>query len=240
MNDIDIHTLVGAYALNALDDIERAAFTRHLAECDSCSAEVVELQETAARLAAASALAPSARLRANVLDQVSRTRQLAPLASSRPSVSAQRRPRRWLAAVAAGVLIAAGAGGVTYAIQDHRVRVAQAQASESQQIQQVLAAPDAKVTASGIDGGNVVVVSSTALDKSVVVVKSLPSPGLKAYQLWMAFGGAPRSIGVLPAGEQNTIRLIPNTAGATAFMISEETAGGSATPTTVVGALKMG
>jgi anti-sigma factor RsiW len=47
----DIHALVGAYALDAVDDLERAAFDRHLRGCGACQAEVTELQETAARLA---------------------------------------------------------------------------------------------------------------------------------------------------------------------------------------------
>jgi len=239
MTNVDIHTLAGAYALDALDDIERAAFTRHMADCESCTTEVAELRETTTRLAAASAVTPPARLRAQVLEQVSRTRQLSPPVPAPRATATASRSRRWLAAAAAGVLIAAGAAGATYAIQDHRVRVAQSQASESEQIKQVLGASDAKVASGQIDGGNVVVVTSSALDKSVVVVKSLPTPGSQAYQLWMAFGGEARSIGVLPAGASSTIRLIPDTNGASAFMISREPPGGSATPTTVVGQLTM-
>jgi anti-sigma-K factor RskA len=239
MNNVDIHTLAGAYALDALDDIERAAFTRHMADCESCTTEVAELRETTTRLAAASAVTPPARLRAQVLEQVSRTRQLSPPVPAPRATATASRSRRWLAAAAAGVLIAAGAAGATYAIQDHRVRVAQSQASESEQIKQVLGASDAKVASGQIDGGNVVVVTSSALDKSVVVVKSLPTPGSQAYQLWMAFGGEARSIGVLPAGASSAIRLIPDTNGASAFMISREPPGGSATPTTVVGQLTM-
>ena len=47
----DIHALSGAYAVDALDDIERAGFERHLAECADCRAEVASLRETAALLA---------------------------------------------------------------------------------------------------------------------------------------------------------------------------------------------
>ena len=36
----DIHALSGAYAVDALDDIERAHFERHLRDCDTCRAEV--------------------------------------------------------------------------------------------------------------------------------------------------------------------------------------------------------
>jgi len=145
--------------------------------------------------------------------------------------------RRWMAAVAAGTLIAAGASAATYAIQDHRVTTAQAEASQSQQIAQVLAAADARIVVGDIDGGQVVVISSATLAKSVVSVTHLPPPGPMAYQLWMAFGGAPRSIGVLPAGADSTIRLVPDTTGATSLTISKEPAGGSATQTIVVGSL---
>ena len=49
---IEVHTLSGAYALDALTEIERAGFARHLAECAVCATEVAEFRETAARLGA--------------------------------------------------------------------------------------------------------------------------------------------------------------------------------------------
>ena len=51
----DIHTLSGAYALDALLDLERAEFERHLSACDACRAEVASLREAASHLAEASA-----------------------------------------------------------------------------------------------------------------------------------------------------------------------------------------
>ena len=36
----DIHALSGAYAVDAVDDLERAMFERHLAQCGTCRAEV--------------------------------------------------------------------------------------------------------------------------------------------------------------------------------------------------------
>ena len=39
----DIHALSGAYAVDAVDDIERAEFERHLATCADCREEVAEL-----------------------------------------------------------------------------------------------------------------------------------------------------------------------------------------------------
>ena len=54
----DIHALSGAYAIDALDDIERAQFERHLAECAECRAEVGSLREAGGLLAEAVATAP--------------------------------------------------------------------------------------------------------------------------------------------------------------------------------------
>ena len=51
MND-DIHSLVGAYAVDALDDAERARFEEHLATCAECRAEVASLRGAAASVAA--------------------------------------------------------------------------------------------------------------------------------------------------------------------------------------------
>ncbi len=44
MIDDRLHDLVGAYALGALDAADRAAFERHLAECQACAGEVRSLQ----------------------------------------------------------------------------------------------------------------------------------------------------------------------------------------------------
>ena len=56
----EVHNLTGAYALDALDDIERARFEQHLATCEDCRAEVAELRETAALLAETTAVTPPA------------------------------------------------------------------------------------------------------------------------------------------------------------------------------------
>jgi len=50
MTTADIHALVGAYALDAVDDVERAAFDRHLAECDPCLRYLRQMRATGAAL----------------------------------------------------------------------------------------------------------------------------------------------------------------------------------------------
>ena len=120
MNASDLHHLSGAYALDALDAEEREAFEAHFPSCEICRREVEQFQATAAMLAAATEAEPPADLRARVLADVSRTRQVSPLVPEpgRPGWAATEgpgdelagrrrlRPQRWLAAVAAVVLVA--------------------------------------------------------------------------------------------------------------------------------------
>jgi len=74
----ELHTLTGAYALDALDSAERDRFTRHLPRCPLCENEVRGLQETAARLGVAVAAVPPGYLRARVLTAAANIRQLPP------------------------------------------------------------------------------------------------------------------------------------------------------------------
>jgi len=81
MND-DIHALSGAYAVDALDDVERARFERHLSGCSACQAEVASLREAAGQLTAITELDPPPTLRASVMADISRIRPLPPMAGS--------------------------------------------------------------------------------------------------------------------------------------------------------------
>lgn len=234
---VDIHTLAGAYALNALDDVERAAFARHMSECEACAEEVAEFMETTGRLADLSAAPPPQRLRADVLAEIAGTRQLSPGHAGR--VSSPSRSKRWLSAAAAGVVIAAGAAAGTYAIQDHRVRVAQSQAAETTEIRRVLSSPDAQIANQNFAGGKLIVVTSSSLNEGVVVLQALRSPGDRAYQLWMMYPDHNRSVGVLSAGAVAGTELVTGIDGANALGISTEPPGGSAQPSNLVDKLDM-
>ena len=75
----DIHALSGAYAVDALDDVERARFERHLAGCSACQAEVESLVAAASELSVPTETAPPPSLRAKVLVDISTVRPLPPL-----------------------------------------------------------------------------------------------------------------------------------------------------------------
>src|SRR3954447_26789322 len=115
----DVHTLSGAYALDALTPEEAEEFAQHLARCESCRVEVREIEEAAARMGAAEAKVPPPELKPRVLAAIDRTPQLRPRTAeqgtaARSSVPSRRTggPRRWLtwvgSAAAAVVLIGIG------------------------------------------------------------------------------------------------------------------------------------
>ncbi|MFC8502682.1 anti-sigma factor domain-containing protein [Pedococcus sp. NPDC057267] len=84
----DIHGLVGAYAVEAVDDSERAAFEAHLAECPECRAEVSSLREAAAQLGVLAATAPPSGMRDAVLARIATVRPLPPLGADPHSAPA--------------------------------------------------------------------------------------------------------------------------------------------------------
>ena len=63
MSNDDIHGLSGAYAVDAVDDVERAGFEAHLAECSQCETEVASLRAAATQLSSITLSAPPPSLR---------------------------------------------------------------------------------------------------------------------------------------------------------------------------------
>ena len=66
-NPSDVHTLSGAYALDALEAEEAALFREHLATCAACTEEVRELRAAAASMGEAEATPAPTQLRDRVL-----------------------------------------------------------------------------------------------------------------------------------------------------------------------------
>ena len=73
----ELHLLTGAYALNALDESERAAVQNYLAQSEEARTEVTELSNTAMMLGFASPpVTPSPEFKANLMALISATPQL--------------------------------------------------------------------------------------------------------------------------------------------------------------------
>jgi anti-sigma-K factor RskA len=230
----DVHTLAGAYALDAVNDLERAAFHRHLVECETCGLEVAELRETVARLSDATWTEPPPALRGTVLAEIARTPQVRP-GRLRPTRTVPVSWRRWTAtAVAAGIL-AAAAGTAGYVVQEQRLREAREQVAAAQEhaarIETVLAAPDAQVTRDQVPGsGTVTVVGSRMLGEAVVMLDDLPALSEdEAYQLWLGEDGTLIPAGVMPPGQGSASALLTELGDADRIGVSREPAGGSPT-----------
>ena len=85
--------LSGAYALNALEARERAAFEAHLESSEEARIEAAELSDTAVALGLATApVQPSAALKASLMAKLSSTPQLAPLAGPASTPAADAAP----------------------------------------------------------------------------------------------------------------------------------------------------
>ncbi|MEU0546206.1 anti-sigma factor [Micromonospora sp. NPDC005979] len=238
----DVHTLAGAYVLDAVDDVERAAFERHLAECEPCRVEVAELRETVVRLADDTVIeSPPPGLRERTLAQAARTPQLRVNVAG---ASGRRQAGRWrqlTVAAAAAVLVAGGASAVTWTVSNDRISDEQASSEQARQIAAVLDAPDARVFERSLQpGGAATVVVSRDRDRGVVLLRDLPAPGPgRIYELWLIRGSEPRKVGQLAEGDRASTTVIGPVGEAGTFGVSNEPVGGSATPTRIVGTVAL-
>jgi anti-sigma-K factor RskA len=250
MNLADIHTLAGAYALDALTEFERAAFSRHMDGCEACALEVAELQEAATRLTDPTWSVPPPRLRDAVLAEIARTPQsrVGRREDTRSPSAETTRWRRWTAAAVAAGIIAVGASVATWTVSrqavDRSNRALAAEQARSRQLADLLAEPDARVhTAPVRNGGTLTVVTSTTRNSGMAVLSGLPDPGQdKLYELWFLHGNAATPAGQLAAGQRDGARPVTGLDGATGFAVSVENAPEGArtpTPDQIVGQLSL-
>lgn len=250
----EVHTLAGPYALNALAPRDRQRFERHLRSCEACAQEVRGLQETAARLAAATAAEPASGLRERVLAEVARTRQLPPVPDGPGArwagrwrgagISWPRAVRRrvaaaqlgWarpaLTALAALCLIAAVVLGVTTVVTQHRLNQAQAR---EHMLAAVLTAPDAKMMSAPVTGGGTATVVMSHREQALAFSSAgLPRlPAGKAYQLWLMGPPRVRSAAMLPRATHGMTSPVIATGlrSGDTVELTVEPSGGAAHPT---------
>lgn len=225
----DIHALSGAFAIDALDDIERAQFARHLSQCPECSAEVESLREAAALLPATVATAPSDALRARILTEIATFRPLPPLTAT-PIARSGRRFRP-VALVAAAAAVIALAGGVAV-VQPWADETSQLPAA-ADQIDQVLQAADAETYTKELrNGATVTITRSASRHQAVLETSGLANlPSDQVYEMWFAH----HDRGMVPAGlmesADGTFLMTGDAADAIGAGITVERAGGSEEPT---------
>jgi len=223
----EIHALSGAYAVDALDDLERARFEEHLAACADCQAEVTSLQDATLLLSQLSETAPPESLRAKVLADITTVRPLPPVVARLE----RSRPRRWRNLVAAAAVLGVLGGGAI-AVQ----QVVQDDSSQLPPVSRVLTAADVEhVNLDFRSGASATVYRSASEGKAVLVARKMqPAPSGRVYQLWLQDArGTMISAGLMHGGAENSTVLLQGDANdATGVGITIEPEGGSTEPTT--------
>lgn len=233
--DADLHTLTGAYAADALDDLERAAFERHLATCPDCREEVRGLRETVVRLADGVAAPMPARARERVLAQIAVTPQVPRRVSASASRGGSRRPRTWLAAAAVVLAVAAGSGTVAWQQYGELQRDAEQARFVAARVAEVVGDPRAtRVTGPLASGGTATLVVSGS--NAVLLTSGVGGlPEDRNYQLWFVRPGSVTSAGLGPAGPDaggSWARVVDGVRPGDTIALSVEPRGGSQQPTT--------
>lgn len=224
----DVHALSGAYAVDALDDLERARFERHLSECPDCQDEVASLREASALLAETVSVAPPASLRAKVLADITTVRPLAPLVAD-PEQAPRRRWLQGLVAAAAAVTVLGAGGVIVDQLNNDPTSQAELTAPE-----RVIRSDDARrIVQQFDDGSKATVVISDKLRQAVVVTEGMaPPPPGKVYELWYQQPGKGMvPAGLMPNDPDATVLLDGDARSAVAIGITVEPEGGSPTGT---------
>ncbi len=258
----DLHTLTGAYAVDATSKEERTLFEAHLGACDACRQEVTELQATACRLGVLAAEAPPSALRARVLAEIDQVRQEPPptrrdgwhpgrnepavrrsgpgdpdtFVHDRPGTEDSRRHHPWWD----GLLAPAAAIVAVLVVGLSLVATSADDADEvevtSARALEVLASPDADtITVDGPDGSFARVVVSGARGEAVFLADGMePAPHEHTYELWLIDGPTATPAGLFDVDERGSVtRVITgDLEQAAAIGVTVEPEGGSPEPTT--------
>lgn len=227
-HDDQIAELLGAYALDAVDDDERIEVQRHLAGCARCRAEVHEHRETAALLAHRGGDAPEGVWQrvADSLEEPPPRLRLAPVDGAPTKPAPARLPTSIKLAAAAAAAVIAVLGAQVYQQHDRieDLRVAY-QDPLSPQFEAALDDPASDLfTLASADGA--LELRGAITDDGLGYLQASALPPLtedRTYQLWGAAGDQLISLGVIGRDpEIVSFRADPYES----FAITEETAPG--------------
>ncbi|MGH9298146.1 MAG: anti-sigma factor domain-containing protein [Acidimicrobiales bacterium] len=245
--------LGGAYALDAVDDEERAAIEGHLAECPTCRAELAENREVASRLSGASEPTPpelwdriahaihepGARVATTPAGATRATPPTSTLEAARRRRRTELTPRQRVRAGMAGIAAVAAALIAVLAVQVshlngqvNNLKAAEAARGLAPAVASALVSPHREVTLSSATrrGSTELVISR---GEAFWVRSTLPrlSNG-RTYQVWALVRGRPVSVALVSdPGRYSVFELGTS---ARTLMITNEPAGGTPAPTTPV------
>ena len=224
--DAESHELIAGYALDALDDADRARAKELLATSEEAREELRSLTEVAVAMATAAAGPLRDPLRDSILVAARAEPQtVVPLVAHRRSRAVP--VLAAVAAVAACAALALGLWGVAASRDrdDARVALERAQAASA-----VLSDPDARTVDLQAGRGRLVVGADGA---AVLVLDEIEqAPDGKTYEVWLSDGGAPVPAGLFDGGGTRDVVPVEGTVDAgSVVLVTVEDAGGVDAPT---------
>jgi anti-sigma factor RsiW len=236
LSHAELRELLGAFALDAVDQDEREAVERHLAECRPCRTEVAEHRDVAAFLAAGWSPAPD-----GVWDRIAGALEESPPAMRVPpvvSLDEERARRRSKGAGPFRIAVAIGAAAAVVVVALLGVKIvdtsnkvddlaAASRAGDLAQAAQAAARqPGARTVALRSPDGRASAQAVLLADGTGYLVQNdLPHLGAdRTYQLWAVVGAAKISVGVLGPAPGTVAFHAPGDLSALA--ITDEVAGG--------------
>jgi hypothetical protein len=220
-----VEELLGAYALNAVDDDERVAVEAHLATCPRCRAEVDRHREVAAHLARSGAPAPEG-LWDRIASAIDTTGTPPPLRlvvdeGGRPRRPATRRRSLGGLVAAAAAAVAIVALSVSSIRQQDRIDELSRASGVVAAANDAFADPGARIAELRDDEGEVLVRAAVLDDGSgYLLADALPGLDGRIYQLWGATADAVVSLGTM--GPDPTVVAFPADGSITRLMITAE------------------
>lgn len=229
--DERVTDLLGAYALDAVDDGERARVDELLRADPAAAGEVDEHREVAAALSWSTTPAPQ-----GLWERIAATLdEPAPAPSGELARVMPHRRRRWRTTVAAAAIGAAAAIVAVLAVG--LVRTDDRQATMRAAMEHAAASPEARrLTLRNQDASAQADVVLDAAGHGFIAGSTLPQlPSDRTYQLWGVIDGRAISLGVL--GHRPGVASFTVDGGLTALMVTNEVAGGVPTDGNPDGAL---
>lgn len=257
----DVRDLLGAYALDAVDDVERRAVERLVASDPDAARELAGLTATAALLGSAVSAPAPAEVRASVLDLVRVTRQ----ESARPATASAHTPGGPSSSVEPGVATAPqphepghvpevtsldsrrvprrrlwlavaataiGAAAVPSTIAWQQAQEARRADHDAQVMAEMLADPDALMVHADVEGGGTAV-AVLGDDQALFMASGLGDPGDgMEYQLWVVRDGVALPDATMPERAGHLSVMTEDFAPGDALAVTVEPRGGSEQPTT--------
>jgi len=249
----EIESLLGAYALDAVDPEEAARVGRHLETCPHCRAEVDSAHEVAGRLGTSARVDDAEPLPPGLWDRIAgglgapAERAPGPMPGlggppegvgrvAEISHARTRRAGRWASLVAAAAAVAAiavlGVGLANTSTQLDQARRALSGRGDTGAVRAAMATPARRLvrmdSAEGAQLAEFVVLPD---GQGYLVSSSMPSlPSDETYQLWALIGGQPISVGLLGSRPDQAAFTLASTSQASALAVTVEPAGGVTTP----------